>query len=240
MSAIYSLYCVVSFVILFLLVFPFFLILSFLGRVGEKGIWYLIKAWSYIWLFIIGHRIRIIGWKKEYLEYQPLIVVANHQSYLDTAMIFRALRFVVAPLAKYELSKIPLFGLMYRKMAILINREDIQSKKKGYAGLKDSLEHTQKSIFIFPEGTFSEEGATSLLPFYNGAFRMSIEMQLPILPVIFLDTRKRFNEQRFWKWTPGINRVIYLPPMMPPEDMKGMESYKSAIFEQMNEAYFNR
>lgn len=239
-KALYSLYCVISFVLLFLLIFPFFLILSFFGRIGEKGIWFLIKTWSCIWLFIIGHRVKVEGWDSSYYQGQPLIVVANHQSYLDTAMIFRVMPFMVAPLAKYELSKIPLFGLMYKKMAVLINREDSKSKKEGYTKLKKSLQQTQKSILIFPEGTFSQEGGTSLLPFYNGAFRLAIEMQLPILPILFLDTRKRFNEQKFWEWSPGVNRVVFLPPTSPPKDLKSLESYKMSIFEEMNQVYFNQ
>lgn len=231
----YSLYCIVTFVLLFLIIFPFFLVLSFMGKTGEKGIWYLIKGWSVVWFFVIGQRTKVIGWNKTYKSDFPVVCIANHQSYLDTAMIFRALPFMASPLAKYDLAKLPLFGLMYKKMAILIDRSSVKSRKIGYLKLNKMIKQDQRSIFIFPEGTFDERSGKVLLPFYDGAFRIAIETQRPILPILFLDTRDRFDEKKLWRWTPGITRTVFLPPAWPPTSLKDLETFKHNIREEMLE-----
>lgn len=235
MRAVYSLYCVLTFCVLFLVFFPFFLILFLFKNKGEKGIWYLIKIWGYIWFALIGQRLKRINWKKDYLKETPLVCIANHQSYLDTAMIFVALPFISAPLAKYELTKIPLFGLLYRKMAILIDRSSAESKQKGYENLYKRLNTENRSVFIFPEGTFNETEEDVLLPFYNGAFRIAIESQKPLLPILFLDTKARFDYKQFWKWSPGKTRTVFMPLYYPPKDINMLESWKEKIRKDMEE-----
>lgn len=209
-----------------------------MGKTGEKGIWYLIKVWGIVWFFLIGQKTKIIGWDERYKKDFPVVCVANHQSYLDTAMIFRALPFMSSPLAKYDLAKLPLFGLMYRKMAILIDRSNVKSRQVGYKKLYKMLEETNRSVLIFPEGTFDERSGNELLPFYDGAFRIAIETQRPILPTLFLDTKDRFNDQRFWQWTPGITRTLFLPLMWPPQSLSELEAYKNEVREKMKQALF--
>lgn len=67
-------------------------------------------------------------------------------------------------------------------------------------------------IIIFPEGTFNET-RQPLKEFYNGAFRLAITTQTPILPVIFPDTEDRWHYSGWWKIWPGKNRVVYLEPV---------------------------
>jgi 1-acyl-sn-glycerol-3-phosphate acyltransferase len=66
------------------------------------------------------------------------------------------------------------------------------------------------SIFIFPEGTLNETGAP-LKEFFDGAFRLAIEMQTPIKPLLFIDTVDRLHYSSLFKLTPGPNRVVHLP-----------------------------
>ena len=67
----------------------------------------------------------------------------------------------------------------------------------------------EADIIIFPEGTFNETDAP-LKEFYNGAFKLAISSQTPILPMLFPDTVNRWHYSAWWKLWPGINRVIYL------------------------------
>ena len=46
------------------------------------------------------------------------------------------------------------------------------------------------SVVIFPEATIPEEYPPKLHPFKNGAFRLAIELKVPILPVTSVDTWK--------------------------------------------------
>lgn len=205
MRFLYSLYCIITFVAFFLLLFPFFLLFGMFGKRGRKINWYLIRCWSYAWFFVIVMPVRVKG--KEYIDKRKkYIVVGNHRSYLDTAMIFRTVPFYAKPLAKSELGKIPLFGYLYRQMTVMVQRDNDKSKAQSIRSLKKQLRR-EGSIFIFPEGTFNETEEW-VKSFYDGAFRIAIETQTPILPVVFPDTRKRMPHAL--RFGPGITRAIFL------------------------------
>ncbi len=205
----YAIYAVITFVLLFLIFFPLFIILSFFKAWGRKAIWRIIQIWSYIWFFLIAMPVR-----REYIQRpdkkKQYIVVGNHWSYLDTAMIFRAIPFYARPLAKFELTKIPLFGFLYKTMAVVVDRSNPESRIKSLHLLKHTIEVEKTSIFIFPEGTFNET-TEPLKSFYDGAFRMAIQTQTPILPILFPDTKKRWHYSSFWAWSAGISRAVFLP-----------------------------
>jgi len=214
----YVIYSVTTFVALFLLFFPLFILFSFFGAWGRKAIWRIIQVWSYIWFFIIAIPVRKVYLQKPDRKKQ-YVVVGNHWSYLDTAMIFRAIPFYARPLAKYELTRIPLFGFLYKAMAVVVDRDSAESKLKSLHLLKHTIETEKTSVFIFPEGTFNETGSP-LKSFYDGAFRIALQTQTPILPVIFPDTIKRWHYSGFWQWSPGISRAVFLPEI----SVKGMKT----------------
>lgn len=225
MRIVYSLYCITTFVIFFLLLFPAFLFLSLFGQWGQKVSWRVIRAWSYAWFFIMGMQVKII-YKARPDKRKQYIIVANHIAYLDTAMIFRTIPFYAKPLAKAELAKIPLFGFLYKQLAVLVQRDDDKSKTRSVNQLKHYLE-SGGSIFIFPEGAFNET-EEPLQSFYDGAFRLAMETNTPVLPVIFPDTKQRMHYSSIFKFSPGITRSIFLPEVHPENyarsDIKGLKA----------------
>lgn len=197
-------------------------------------IWYLVRAWGYIWFFILGMPVRRIFQNKPEKD-RPYIVISNHRSYLDTALVFRVMPFPVRPLATQELSKIPLFGFLYKRMAILVDRKDEHSKALSVRLLQRALRE-KNSIYIFPEGSFNET-EKPLKNFYNGAFRIAVQTGTPILPVIFPDTVKRWHYSSFWAWTPGVCRAIFLPPVeVSAYSENQVTDLKNKVFVQMEAA----
>src|SRR5574344_542117 len=73
----------------------------------------------------------------------------------------------------------------------------IDRNKKG-AGLevkKEILESKEiPCVFIFPEGTRSKKG--SMLPFKSGGFRMAVELEATLLPVVLHGTRAVWESRR--------------------------------------------
>jgi len=67
-------------------------------------------------------------------------------------------------------------------------------------------------ITVFPEGTFNET-EMPMKEFYDGAFRLAINSQTPILPLLFPDTVKRWHYSAWWKMWPGRNRAVFLHPV---------------------------
>jgi 1-acyl-sn-glycerol-3-phosphate acyltransferase len=137
------------------------------------------------------------------------VIVANHVSYLDTVVIYAAVNRYFRTLAKKEMASVPVFGFVYKQVAILVDRSSTHSRSKSMRLMWRTLKH-ESNIAVFPEGTFNETDAP-LKSFYDGAFRLAISAQTPVLPVIFPDTVNRWHYSAWWKVWPGRNRAIFLP-----------------------------
>lgn len=167
----------------------------------------LCRLWADIWFFLI-----FISHKKIYEaphdKKKAYIFVTNHISYLDSAMIPKAYRQPIRPLGKVEMSKVPVFGFIYRNAIVTVDRSSPANRAKSVLILK-SLIKKGISVLVFPEGTFNM-GTEPLKEFYDGAFKLAIETQTPIKPVLFLDAYRRMPYESLFLMTPGENRILYL------------------------------
>lgn len=205
---IYCIYAMITFVSIMLLIFPFALIAALFGRIrGGNMIYRLCMLWADIWflLVFIFHR--------NYYE-QPIdknkqyIFVGNHISYMDAPMLPKTIRRPIRALGRIELSKMPVFGFIYRSVVVIVNRSDAEHRKKSVQNLK-SVISKGVSIIIMPEGTFNM-GTTPLKDFYDGAFRVAIETQTTIKPFLLLDAFDRMHYKHLFSLTPGKSRAVFL------------------------------
>ena len=205
---IYSIYAFITFVAVMLLIFPFAIITSFFGRIkGGNMTIRLCMLWADLWFPMI------FIWHKKIYETphdktRSYIFVSNHISYLDAAIIVKAYRQPIRPLGKVEMSKVPVFGLIYRNAIVTVDRSSPVNRANSVRILK-SLISKGISVLVFPEGTFNM-GTTPLKEFYDGAFRVAIETQTPVKPVLFLDAYRRMNYKSLFSMKPGQSRILYL------------------------------
>ncbi len=89
------------------------------------------------------------------------------------------------------MTRVPVFGFIYKNAIVTVDRSDAAHRAASLKILKSVL-NKGISIFVFPEGTFNETSAP-LKEFYNGAFKLAVETQTPVQPVLFLDTYKRMH-----------------------------------------------
>lgn len=204
---IYSIYALLTFIAVMLLVFPFIIIASLFGVKGGNIIYQLCSIWSQFWYLLIGMRHQEI-YETPHNKNRQYIFVGNHISYMDVPPIVLAIHQPVRVLGKYEMIKIPIFGWIYRTAVILVDRRNVALRAKSVRALKAAIAKGI-SIFIFPEGTFNES-EKPLKFFYDGAFRIAIETQTPIKPLLLIDTFERMNYKGLFTLTPGKNRVVYL------------------------------
>jgi 1-acyl-sn-glycerol-3-phosphate acyltransferase len=208
LQILYNLYAILLFVVQMLLVFPFIIVASFLGpyRSGN-AIFRLCSLWGDCWfpmLFI---------WHKNIYE-APIdktkahIFVANHVSYLDAALLVKVFRLPIRALGKVEIGKVPLFGYIYRKVIITVDRGSLRNRAQSIQKLKEAL-RKNISVLVFPEGTFNETGQP-LKSFYDGAFRIAIETGTPISPVLLLDAWSRMPPGKAFTLNPGRCRAVFL------------------------------
>ncbi len=140
---------------------------------------------------------------------KPSVIVFNHISYLDIPIIMKAVRRQhVRILGKAEMAKIPVFGFLYKRAVVMVDRNNPANRAKSVMQLKSILKRNI-TVVISPEGTFNTTGKP-LKEFYDGAFRIAIETQTPIKPVLFLDAYDRINPENFFSFTPGKSRAVYL------------------------------
>jgi 1-acyl-sn-glycerol-3-phosphate acyltransferase len=204
----YCLYAVVLFVAIMLLIFPFVIIASFLGRIrGGNIIYRLCMLWADIWFPLILIRMKRI-YESPHDERKPCIFVSNHLSYLDAAIIVKAYRQPVRPLGKVEMAKVPVFGFIYKNAIVTVDRSNAENRAKSVRILK-SIIAKGISVLVFPEGTFNMTHRP-LKEFYDGAFRVAIETQTPVKPVLFLDAYARMGYESVFSLNPGICRIVYL------------------------------
>jgi 1-acyl-sn-glycerol-3-phosphate acyltransferase len=229
----YTVFVLLSFLISLILVFPFFFLIGIRNKpLSREIIWYIVHYWAKGWLVFIGMPMSILGTKPA--KGGKYIVVANHISYLDTVMIYAAIPEYFRALAKKEMVRVPLFGFVYKQLAILVDRSNTNSRAKSMRLMWRILKN-ESNIAIFPEGTFNETGA-ALKSFYDGAFRLAVTAQTPIVPLVFPDTVNRWNYKAWWRLSPGINRAIFLPQI----EVKGMTAadipvLKEKAFKAMEE-----
>ena len=166
------------------------------------------RLWSKIILIGMGFNYSIEG-DEVFEDGKSYMLVANHTSMTDIMLMLIAVKnhpFVFV--GKKELAKIPIFGFIYKRVCILVDRSNSKSRYQVFERAQKRI-HQGLSICIFPEGGVPEEHVV-LDEFKDGAFRIAIEHGLPIVPMVFFDNKKRFS-YTFFSGTPGKMRAKIYP-----------------------------
>jgi 1-acyl-sn-glycerol-3-phosphate acyltransferase len=209
LQLLYTLFVLSTFLVCLFIAFPFFLLIGMKDNAkARRLIWQIVHYWAKGWLWLIGMPVKISG---GFPKDKKFIIVANHISYIDTIVIYAAIPEYFRTLAKKEMAKIPVFGFVYRQLAILVDRDRAESRSKSMRLMWRQLRN-ECHIAVFPEGTFNETDKP-LKEFYDGAFRLAISSQIPVLPLLFPDTVKRWHFSGWYKLWPGRNRAVFLNPI---------------------------
>lgn len=163
----------------------------------------LARIWAKFILIGMGFNYKIIkeevpNPKKSYM------FIANHTSMTDIMLMLVAVKNPFVFVGKKELAKIPLFGFFYKRTCILVDRSSAKSRQAVFLRAQKRLKQGL-SICIFPEGGVPEEHIV-LDEFKDGAFRLAINHQIPIVPLTFYDNKKRFS-YTFFSGGPGAMRT---------------------------------
>lgn len=204
-------YCVYAFIIftaLMIIVVPLVFCSLPFGKIrGGNFIFKLCTWWADIWFFLVGIFHKNV-YESPHEPSRQYIFVANHISYLDAPILVKTVRQHVRVLGKIEMSQIPVFGFIYKNAIITVDRSDATKRANSVRTLKSVIKKNI-SILMFPEGTFNET-KKPLKDFYDGAFRIAIETQTAIKPVLFLDAYDRMHYNSMLSLNPGISRSVFL------------------------------
>ena len=159
--------------------------------------------WGKTILFVMGFK-SVVETEEEIQPDKSYLFIANHASLIDVMLMLAVMKNPAVFVGKREVRKIPVFGYVARKTSILVDRGNAESRKEVYISAQEKL-NNGLSIAIFPEGLVPHEDVI-LSEFKNGAFRLAIEHQIPIVPMTFYDVKKRFSWTFYSGW-PGNLRV---------------------------------
>lgn len=163
----------------FLVLFPFYWL--FINLKTKHLTVILTKIWSIVFFPVSLLRVlRVYRFKPKAGE--VYVYVSNHNSYLDIPVLTWVLPGFICFIGKASLGKVPVFGYMFRNLHITVNRKDRHDRAKS---IKDGLDKLSEGrpLVVFPEGATNSEPMPSLMSFKDGAFRMAVEKQVPIVPV---------------------------------------------------------
>lgn len=209
LQAIYSIYAFIIFLIIMFILLPFIVIASFFGKVnGGNAIYILCRFWAHTCLLFWGIRHKNY-FEGSYKKDHPYVFIFNHISYIDIPLILVTFRYQkIRILGKAEMSKIPVFGFIYKNAVVPVERSSAENRAKSMSILKSVLKKNI-SIVIAPEGTFNLTHQP-LKSFYDGAFKIAIVTNTPIKPVLLLDAYNRLHYKSIFSLTPGKSRAVFL------------------------------
>ena len=140
---------------------------------------------------------------------RPYVVVGNHESFVDILLISQ-LPFEMKWLSKSEFFKIPFVGwMMWLAGDIRLVRGDKKAGAQALIDMKDRLSK-KVSVMVFPEGTRSKSGEMG--EFKDGAFRLAVDKQVPILPLVVHGTRSALRKHD-WRFGVSNADVFVLDPI---------------------------
>ena len=216
-SVLWKIYAGIIMVLTLLLFYPVYFILLNNDKTLKAGFKF-IRFHAGLILTLIGVIPRI-KYKGE-LPDGGFIICPNHTSYLDILILYRAFPKYFIFIGKRELETDRFFNIFFKRMNILVNRD---SAMDGMRALNKSGEEMKKgsSVVIFPEGTIPDH-APNLMPFKNGPFKLAIKVQLPIVPVSFINVYKLLQIGAFLRrrGKPGVAHVTVNEPVL----TKGMKA----------------
>ena len=209
------------------------------NTLSEKKASYVVQRGFQIWMGIymplifcpVTHRGR-----DNFKKGQNYVVTLNHNTLADVPVSSPGIPGPNRTLAKVEMSKIPIFGYIYKAGSILVTRQDASSRKESIPKMIDAL-NQGLHLCLFPEGTRNKTDQP-LARFYDGAFKVAIEAQKPIIPGLIFGTKAILDSnKKMWAW-PHKVEFHFLPEVSTVGlQQTDTEMLKQKVFEIMKTYY---
>lgn len=226
LQRIYTYYSGILFALTFLVIFPVFLVSIWVPgwqKFGRR----INQYWAKVYFSLIFMPV-LVDKRAKLEKNKPYIFLANHFSYLDVAMM----GFVpgdVLFVGKASIRKAPLFGYYFKNLHIAVDRSKVSSRAETMRQAGEALEKGS-GIVLFPEGGIYTQDPPKMVHFKNGAFRLAMEKQIPIVPVtlsfnhlILPDNGKLLLHRRPAK--------MVLHELLDPKDFESDQAIKEKCFQ---------
>ncbi|KYP13109.1 lysophospholipid acyltransferase family protein [Flavihumibacter sp. CACIAM 22H1] len=187
------------------------------------------RAWMAVFLPGIGCPLIVRG-KQHFKKGGPFIVICNHNALMDVPISSPAIPGGNKTIAKAEMAKTPVFGMIYKLGSVLVDRKSEKSRKESFAKMKAVLD-MGLHMCIYPEGT-RNTSSEPLKPFHDGAFRLALDTRCAIIPGVIFHTRKVNPPDKTFYLMPHPLRIEFLEPIEV-TSTDTCETLKQKAFERM-------
>lgn len=187
------------------------------------------RMWMAIFFPLSGVRLTIKG-RSAFKKGENYIVVCNHNSLMDVPLTSPGIPGANKTIAKIEMSKVPLFGIIYKRGSVLLDRKNDESRKASYNEMKQVLAKGMH-MCIYPEGTRNKTN-DPLKTFHDGAFKLSFDTGKKIIPCLIRGTRNMLPLDKTFFFWPGKASMEFLEAV-DPKDFPDQLALKQYIFKLM-------
>ena len=190
------------------------------------------RAWSKILLFCNGF-LTNVEFEEELDPKKAYLICPNHVSYLDIPVIFAVIPSVFVFVGKKSLSKLPVFGWVYKKTMILVDRS---SNKSSYQAYKYASQRISQGvgITIFPEGGIPHKDV-KLERFKKGAFRMAIEQNVALVPVTFADNKRCMPSEQLEGCVGKLKVFVHKPIEAGTYTIENINEFRDFVYKTIND-----
>lgn len=191
------------------------------------------RVWMGVFLPLIGCPLRVRG-RENFAPGENYVVVCNHNSFMDVPISSPYIPGGNKTIAKIEMAKIPVFGMIYRTGSVLVDRKSDKSRKDSYQQMKKVL-GMGLHMCIYPEGTRNKTDQP-VKSFHDGAFRLAIDTGKAVVPGIIFHTRGVLPASKPFFLMPHPLAIHFLKPI-PVEANDTVETLKNRVHAVMAEYY---
>ncbi len=154
----------------------------------------------------------------------------NHFSYLDIA-IMPLMPVPIQFVGKLSIGKVPIFGYMFKRFHITVDRSSMRERYATYKRAVDALK-SGFSLGIFPEGGIKSKNIPTMAPFKEGPFRMAVETGTPLIPVSFGDNWHMFPDDKSFRFFRSKCRIIVHQPIEPSKySLENLQDFQDDVYQ---------
>ena len=217
-------------------------LLIFVAPIGLSVLWpepkrsriafFFWSIWMSVFLPLAGIW-RVVKGKSHFKKGTNYVVVCNHRSLLDPPVSAAGIPGPHKTIAKVEMARIPIFGIIYRRGAVLVDRKSEESRRASYLKMKEVLDQGLH-MCIYPEGTRNKT-KEPLQRFHDGAFRLALDMNKPIIPSLIFNSAEAMPRKPAFYFWPHRVEMHFLPAIS--VEGKTVQQIKEETFEVMRTYY---
>ncbi|MEO6455841.1 MAG: lysophospholipid acyltransferase family protein [Ginsengibacter sp.] len=234
LGRVFALWALLIFIITMLPVAPAMWIIGLIKEPQRTEIFRKIsRAWMNIFFAATGCSLKIKG-IENFKQDENYIIICNHNSFMDVPISTPFIPGANKTIAKIEMARIPVFGLIYKRGAILVDRKDKASRADSFKKMRDVLAMGMH-MCIYPEGTRNKT-TEPLKAFHDGAFKLAVDTKKPLLPAVIFNTKRVLPTEKIFYFWPSKMELHFLQAV-PINNSDLAEDLKLKLFTLMSSYY---